>query len=86
MSTPTTLERPQTADAPDAGGATSSTRQYVTFMAGDEVFAVDMAPVQEIIRVPEVVRVPMATSYLGRLGQSARPCAAHRFTAPCVGV
>lgn len=39
---------------------TSDTRQFVTFVAGDEVFAVDMAPVQEIIRLPEVVRVPLA--------------------------
>ena len=38
-------------------GPTSETRQYVTFMAGDVVFAVEMAPVQEIIRVPEVVRI-----------------------------
>jgi purine-binding chemotaxis protein CheW len=38
----------------------SDIRQFVTFIAGDEVFAVDMAPVQEIIRVPEVVRVPLA--------------------------
>jgi purine-binding chemotaxis protein CheW len=38
----------------------SDTRQYVTFMAGDEVFAVEMAPVQEIIRVPTVVRVPLS--------------------------
>jgi purine-binding chemotaxis protein CheW len=38
----------------------SETRQYVTFVAGDEVFAVDMAPVQEIIRVPSVVRVPLS--------------------------
>lgn len=38
----------------------SDTRQFVTFIAGDEVFAVDMAPVQEIIRVPEVVKVPLA--------------------------
>lgn len=38
----------------------SDTRQYVTFMAGDEVFAVEMAPVQEIIRVPAVVRVPLS--------------------------
>ena len=36
------------------------TQQFVTFMAGDEVFAADMSPVKEIIRVPEVVRVPMA--------------------------
>jgi purine-binding chemotaxis protein CheW len=39
-------------------------QQFVTFMAGDEVFAADMAPVQEIIRVPEVVRVPLAPSAL----------------------
>lgn len=39
-------------------------RQFVTFVAGDEVFAVDMAPVQEIIRVPDVVRVPLAPATL----------------------
>ena len=38
----------------------SDTRQFVTFITGGEVFAVDMAPVQEILRVPEVVRVPLA--------------------------
>lgn len=38
----------------------SDTRQFVTFITGNEVFAVDMAPVQEIIRVPDVVRVPLA--------------------------
>jgi purine-binding chemotaxis protein CheW len=41
-------------------GQESDTRMFVTFIAGDEVFAVDMAPVQEIIRVPEVVKVPLA--------------------------
>lgn len=38
----------------------TDTRQFVTFIAGNEVFAVDMAPVQEIIRVPDVVKVPLA--------------------------
>ncbi len=42
----------------------SDIRQFVTFVAGNEVFAVDMEPVQEIIRVPEVVRVPLAPSTL----------------------
>jgi purine-binding chemotaxis protein CheW len=42
----------------------SNVRQFVTFIVGDEVFAVDMAPVQEIIRMPSVVRVPMAPSTL----------------------
>lgn len=34
--------------------------QFVTFMVNNEMFAVPMAPVQEIIRVPEVVRVPLS--------------------------
>jgi len=38
--------------------------QFVTFVVGEEVFAVDLAPVQEIIRVPEVVGVPMAPASL----------------------
>ncbi len=42
----------------------SHVRQFVTFIVGDEVFAVDMAPVQEIIRIPSVVRVPMAPGTL----------------------
>jgi purine-binding chemotaxis protein CheW len=45
----------------------SDTRQFVTFIIADEVFAVDMAPVQEIIRVPDVVRVPLAPSTLDGL-------------------
>ena len=49
---------------PDADGdpdeQLSDIRQFVTFLVGAEVFAVDMSPVQEIIRVPEVVRVPLA--------------------------
>ncbi len=45
----------------------SDIHQYVTFLAGNEVFAVDMAPVQEIVRVPEVVRVPLAPPALDGL-------------------
>jgi len=48
------------AEASTGPAEASDTRQYVTFMCGDEVFAVEMAPVQEIIRVPEVVRVPLS--------------------------
>jgi purine-binding chemotaxis protein CheW len=44
----------------DSLGTDSETRQFVTFMSGNEVFAVDMAPVQEIIRIPQMVRVPLA--------------------------
>lgn len=49
------------------GAALTQTRQYVTFICGGEVFAVDMAPVQEIIRVPQVVRVPLAPPTLNGL-------------------
>ena len=45
----------------------TDTRQFVTFIIADEVFAVDMRPVQEIIRVPEVVRVPLAPKTLDGL-------------------
>ena len=45
------------------------TQQFVTFIAGDEVFAADMSPVKEIIRVPEVVRVPLAPLALEGLMQ-----------------
>lgn len=47
--------------------AASDTRQFVTFITGNEVFAVDMAPVQEIIRVPEVVQVPLSPATLDGL-------------------
>jgi purine-binding chemotaxis protein CheW len=43
------------------------TQQYVTFIAGDEVFASEMSPVKEIIRVPNVVRVPLAPPALDGL-------------------
>jgi purine-binding chemotaxis protein CheW len=42
----------------------SGTQQFVTFIAGEEVFAADMSPVKEIIRVPDVVRVPLAPAAL----------------------
>lgn len=45
----------------------ADTRQFVTFISCGEVFAVDMAPVQEIIRVPDVVRVPLAPATLDGL-------------------
>lgn len=65
------LERAQQAppveDAAAQEEGTSDIRQFVTFIAGDEIFAVDMAPVQEIIRVPDVVRVPLAPRTLDGL-------------------
>ncbi|UVS87754.1 purine-binding chemotaxis protein CheW [Burkholderia glumae] len=59
---------PPAGDAVDAEqDHVSSGRLFVTFMVGSEVFAVDMAPVQEIIRVPEMVRVPLAPPALDGL-------------------
>jgi purine-binding chemotaxis protein CheW len=55
------------AAAVDTAAAETEVRQFVTFMVGDEVFAVDMTPVQEIIRVPEVVKVPLAPATLDGL-------------------
>ncbi|WP_232540334.1 chemotaxis protein CheW [Azohydromonas aeria] len=41
--------------------------QFVTFAVAGEMFAVPMAPVQEIIRVPEVARLPLAPAVLDGL-------------------
>lgn len=54
-------------DVAAASEGQSDTRQFVTFIVGSEVFAVDMAPVQEIIRVPDVVKVPLAPRTLDGL-------------------
>ncbi|RFO95717.1 chemotaxis protein CheW [Rhodoferax lacus] len=67
MNTATPTTRSETAQEIDAALKTSDTRQYVTFFVGTEVFAVDMAPVQEIIRVPGVVKVPLAPRSLDGL-------------------
>ena len=42
-------------------------RQFVTFSVAGEMFAVQMAPVQEIIRVPTVARLPLAPHSLDGL-------------------
>jgi purine-binding chemotaxis protein CheW len=59
-------DQPDEAARADRGesGRASTTQQFVTFLSGDEVFAADMSPVKEIIRVPQVVRVPMAPAAL----------------------
>lgn len=62
-SSPVALDQPgDTQDVQEA-----DTCQYVTFQTGGEVFAVEMAPVLEIIRVPDVVRVPLAPAALDGL-------------------
>ena len=48
----------------EAVASSSSTQQFITFTTGNDAFAVGMSMVQEIIRVPEFVRVPLAPATL----------------------
>jgi purine-binding chemotaxis protein CheW len=60
-------QQPDKADrdeSEDASTTQQGTQQFVTFFSGEEVFAADMSPVKEIIRVPQVVRVPLAPAAL----------------------
>lgn len=47
--------------------STAQGLQFVTFSVADELFAVPMAPVQEIIRVPDVARMPLTPAALDGL-------------------
>lgn len=54
-----------TVDAANAAGeAASENQQFVTFTVAGDCFAAPMAPVQEIIRVPSVARLPLAPASL----------------------
>jgi purine-binding chemotaxis protein CheW len=68
-----TLQEPDVAASgtppPGTHGASGAVHdnQFVTFSVAGEMFAVPMAPVQEIIRVPEVARLPLAPPALDGL-------------------
>ncbi len=62
-----TLEAPERQAAADAAANAAQDNQFVTFSVSGEMFAVPMAPVQEIIRVPEVARLPLAPPALDGL-------------------
>lgn len=49
---------------PEAADQAASENQFVTFSVAGEMFAVPMAPVQEIIRVPAVAQLPLAPQAL----------------------
>jgi len=55
-----------TASDPDGAweGEATTSLQFVTFSVADETFAVPLKDVQEIIRLPDMVEVPMATASL----------------------
>jgi purine-binding chemotaxis protein CheW len=65
-----TLQQPDVAAGgtpPPDGAAATHDNQFVTFSVAGEMFAVPMAPVQEIIRVPDVARLPLAPPALDGL-------------------
>lgn len=67
MSTATIEAAPVDLDDPLNDDADVQANQYVTFTVAGERFAVPMAPVQEIIRVPEVAKLPLAPPALDGL-------------------
>ena len=42
----------------------TETRQYMTFKLGDELFAIDVAQVREVLEVSQVTKVPTAPAYM----------------------
>jgi len=42
----------------------TETSQYMTFRLGDELFAIDVAQVREVLEVPQITRVPTAPDYM----------------------
>lgn len=62
-----TLAEPGGPGTGDADASRSADRQFVTFNVAGEMFAVPMAPVQEIIRVPDVARMPLSPPALDGL-------------------
>ncbi|NHC46761.1 chemotaxis protein CheW [Motilibacter aurantiacus] len=55
---------PVAAPSEDADGEPDTGRDYVTFEMQGEMYALEMERVQEIIRMPELVRVPLGPSAL----------------------
>lgn len=56
--------RDQAGSRPENDTGIGDARQFVIFHVADEMFAVPLAEVQEIIRMPEVVHVPMSPEAL----------------------
>jgi purine-binding chemotaxis protein CheW len=40
------------------------TRQYMTFKLGDELFAIDVAQVREVLELSQITKVPAAPAYI----------------------
>lgn len=42
----------------------TETRQYMTFKLGDELFAIDVAQVREVLEISQITKVPTAPAYM----------------------
>ena len=42
----------------------TETRQYMTFKLGDELFAIDVAQVREVLEISRITKVPTAPGYM----------------------
>ncbi|HLJ46060.1 MAG TPA: chemotaxis protein CheW [Bryobacteraceae bacterium] len=42
----------------------AETRQYITFKLGDELFAIDVAQVREVLEVGQITKIPSAPGYM----------------------
>jgi purine-binding chemotaxis protein CheW len=42
----------------------TETRQYMTFKLGDELFAIDVAQVREVLEISQITKVPTAPSFM----------------------
>ena len=42
----------------------TATKSYITFRLGDELFAIDVAQVREVLDLPPITRIPTAPPYL----------------------
>ena len=62
-----TASTPRQERNPDTDDDVGNQNQFVTFAVAGEMFAVPMAPVQEIIRVPAVAHLPLAPRTLDGL-------------------
>ncbi len=61
----TSTQKEKTGNGPETNDkGKGSIQQYITFLIDKEVFAAEMEEVQEIIRVPQTVRVPLASPSL----------------------
>lgn len=53
-----------TTSSPLSTSSISATAEYITFKLGDELFAINVAQVREVLELPQITRVPTAPDYM----------------------